>query len=392
MVEHLRAAGLVVLGKTNLSEWANYRSTGSISGWSAVGGLTPNPHDRSRSACGSSSGSGAAVAAGLASLAVGTETDGSIICPAAFCGVVGLKPTLGLVPTAGVIPISRSQDVVGPMTRTVRDAALLLAAMSGHSDAAGLDPAASTTDRMPLIGLRVGLPRVGVWTKDERLNAVVEAAVSVLESLGVTVVDPVQIASLGEIDEADELAVLDHELKVGLAEYLATRPPGGPRSLADLIAFNRDHAEIELALFDQDIFERAEATTGLDAAAYRRGPRALPAGRPHRTAWTPCSPSTTSTPSCMPSADLAFELATENDGGRDEGADYAGGRPSARLRCRPWPAIRCSPSRAGSSTGSRSGSASSAGANSERVLLRLGHAYEMAAFGPAGSAAAFPPQ
>ena len=198
VVEHLRAAGLVVLGKTNLSEWANYRSTHSISGWSAVGGLTRNPHDRSRSAGGSSSGSGAAVAAGLASFAVGTETDGSIICPAAFCGVVGLKPTLGLVPTTGVIPIARSQDVVGPMTRTVRDAALLLAAMIGPSGRGRPRPGGSRgRSRRRCAAYGSGCPAPGSGPSDERVTAVVEAAVAMLESLGATIVDPVEIPSVG---------------------------------------------------------------------------------------------------------------------------------------------------------------------------------------------------
>jgi len=391
VVEHLRAAGLVVLGKTNLSEWANYRSTSSISGWSAVGGLTRNPHDSARSPGGSSSGSGAAVAAGLASLSIGTETDGSIICPAAFCGVVGLKPTLGLVPTAGVIPVAQSQDVVGPMTRTVRDAALLLAAMTGRPDAGALDPSHSGVDRLPLQGARLGLPRDGVWTKDQRVSAAVEAAVAVLASLGATIVDPVAIPSLAEIAAADELTVLDHEVKVGLAAYLASRPPGGPRSLAELIAFNQAFADIELARFDQDIFERAEATTGLDAAVYVAArERCL---RLSRTEGLDAVFARHDLDALvMPSADLAFDLGVGADSDRNEGADYTGDRavgPTSLPAMAGYPMLTVP---CGLVDGLPVGLGLVGLAGHERVLLRIGHAYEMAAFGPTGSAAAFPPQ
>lgn len=394
VVTNLRAAGLLVLGKTNLSEWANYRSTHSISGWSAVGGMTRNPYDHARSPCGSSSGSGAGVAAGLAPLAVGTETDGSIICPAAFCGVVGLKPTLGLVPTAGVIPISRSQDVVGPMTGTVREAALLLAAMSGRPDAGALDPSHSDVDRFPLRGVRLGLPRDGLWTREPRVGSVVEAAVKVLASLGATIIDPVQIPSLAEIDDTDELTVLDHELKVGLAAYLATRAPGGPQTLADLIAFNQAHADVELTLFDQDIFERAEATTGLDAPAYRSA-----RDRCVRISRTEGLDSVFATHDLhalvMPSADLAFSLGPRGDAGpdahRDQGAQYAGGRAVSAtslpsMAGYPMLTVPC-----GLLDGLPVGLGLAGLAGADRVLLRVGHAYEVAAFGPAGAAAALPP-
>ena len=390
VVDHLRAAGLVVLGKTNLSEWANYRSTSSISGWSALGGLTRNPHDSSKSAGGSSSGSGAAVAAGLASFAVGTETDGSIICPAAFCGVVGLKPTLGLVPTTGVIPIARSQDTVGAMTTTVRAAAALLAAMTGHPDP-GFDPSDTEVDRSPLRGVRLGVPRDGIWTSDQRVSATVEAAIAVLLSLGATIVDPVLITSLAEIEEADELTVLDHELKAGLAEYLGTRAPAGPRSLADLIAFNRRFADLELARFDQDIFERAETTTGLDAPAYR-GARER-CVRLSRTEGLDAVFATHDLDALvMPSADLAFDLGLQVVGDRDQRGDYTGERtvgPTSLPAMAGYPMLTVP---CGLVDGLPVGLGLVGLAHHDRVLLRVGHAYELVAFGPAGSAAAFPPQ
>lgn len=392
VVAHLRAAGLVVLGKANLSEWANYRSTSSVSGWSAVGGLTVNPHDRTRSACGSSTGSAAGVAAGLAPLAVGTETDGSIICPAAFCGVVGLKPTLGLVPTTGVIPISASQDVVGPMAGTVRDAALLLAAMTGRPDAGDLDPSHSGVERYPLRGSRLGLPREGLWTRDDRVGALVEAAVAVLASLGATIVDAVVIPSLADIDDADELTVLDHELKVGLATYLATRAQGGPRTLADLISFNRAHPDLELTRFDQDIFERAEATTGLDAAVYRSArARCLMTSRTNGLDAVFAAHDLHAL--VLPSADLAFELGSSDrqDAHRDQGVDYAGGRTVSATSLPAmagYPMLTVPCGRVGELP---VGLGLVGLAHQERVLLRVGHAYELAAFGPAGAAAALPP-
>jgi amidase len=390
VVARVRAAGLVVLGKSNLSEWANYRSTHSISGWSAVGGLTRNPHHPTKSAGGSSSGSGSAVAAGLAPMAVGTETDGSIICPAAFCGIVGLKPTLGLVPTTGVIPIARSQDVVGPMTRTVRDAALLLAAMVGEPGAAGLDPAQSEVDHAPLRGARLGVPRVGVWTSDARVSATVEAAIAVLESLGATIVDPVEIPNLAEIADADELTVLDHEVKAGLADYLATRPPGGPRTLADLIAFNREHADVELSRFDQDIFERAQETTGLDAADYLAA-RARCLRRSRDEGLDVVFAEHRLDALVMPSADLAFDLIPTGDRDRDQGADYTGSRmvgPTSLPAMAGYPMLTVP---CGVVDRLPVGLGFVGRANRERLLLRLGHAYELAAFGSDGSAAAFPP-
>jgi amidase len=276
LVRAIRDAGAVILGKTNLSEWANYRSSTSTSGWSAVGGLTANPHDLARSAGGSSSGSGAAVAAGLAPLAVGTETDGSISCPASLNGVVGVKPTVGLVPRTGVVPIAFSQDTAGPMARTVADAALLLEVMA-CADAAD---AMTARDGRPsgvdyrltarpgrLDGLRIGLPRKALFGYHAGMDAVVQRAIDALDELGAEVVDEVALPGLDSLGDA-EYTVLDHELKDGLFRYLATRADG-PRSLADVIAFNCEHADEELAWFGQELFERAERTAGLDAPEYR---------------------------------------------------------------------------------------------------------------------------
>ena len=276
LVRAIRAAGGVILGKANLSEWANYRSSMSTSGWSAVGGLTANPHDLTRSAGGSSSGSGAAVAAGLAPLAVGTETDGSISCPASLNGVVGVKPTVGLVPRTGVVPIAYSQDTAGPMARTVADAALLLDVMA-CTDAADAMTARGgrpgdadylfTTRPGRLDGLRIGLPRKALFGYHAGMDAVVQRAVDELAELGAGIVDDVGLPGLDSLGDA-EYTVLDHELKDGLFRYLATRSDG-PRSLAELIAFNREHADEELAWFGQELFERAEGTAGLDAQVYR---------------------------------------------------------------------------------------------------------------------------
>ncbi|RYF89686.1 MAG: amidase, partial [Caulobacteraceae bacterium] len=246
VVARLRTAGVVILGKANLSEWANIRSSTSISGWSAVGGQTRNPYDPARSPCGSSSGSGAGVAAGLAWAAIGTETDGSITCPAAVNGLVGLKPTVGLVSRSGIVPISASQDTAGPMTTTVRDAADLLTAMAGSDPA---DPAtkeadarradyAVTLDAGALKGRRIGVMRYAAGFHGET-DVAFEAALTVLRNQGAVLVD---IAAFPQSDDlgAAELTILLTELKVGLADYLATTDPARVpvRTLADIIAFN----------------------------------------------------------------------------------------------------------------------------------------------------------
>ena len=258
LVRRLRDAGMVVLGKTNLSEWANIRDPHSTSGWSAQGGLTRNPYALNRTAWGSSSGSGAAVAARLAAFAVGTETDGSITAPAAACGVVGLKPTVGLVPTEGVVPISWSQDAPGPMALTVADAAALLDVMAGTSTAEDLEAGVR--------GRRVGVPR-DLWGYSAAADAAAERALTLLSAAGAEIVERITMPALKDFDEDGELTLLLVELKVGLAKYLATRD-AEVKTLADVIAFNRSHGDDELAWFGQELFERAEQTEGVASAAY----------------------------------------------------------------------------------------------------------------------------
>lgn len=261
LVRRLREAGCVVLGKTNLSEWANFRGSASSSGWSAYGGLTRNPYALNRSAGGSSSGSGAAVAAGIADLAIGTETNGSIVCPAALNGIVGLKPTVGLIPQQGIVPLSHSQDTAGPMTKTVRQAAALLTVLTGG----GTDYEAHCLGE-DLRGVRIGVPRGPLWGYSIGLDQATEDALSLLSKAGATIVDKLSLPSPGSED--DQIAILTHEMKVDVAAYLATRRPGGPRTLADLIAFNKAHADVELRYFGQELFERSEETEGLDSALY----------------------------------------------------------------------------------------------------------------------------
>ena len=273
LVARLRSAGAVILGKTNLSEWANIRSSNSISGWSAVGGQVRNPYALDRNPCGSSSGSASAVAAGMARLAIGTETDGSITCPAAINGIVGLKPTVGLVSRTHIIPISHSQDTAGPMAASVREAADLLSAIAGtdpddsatvQADRRKTDYSASL-DANSLKGKRIGVMR---FASGFGTDAAFETALAVLREGGATLVE------IKEFDDsaigANELNVLLSELKVGIADYLRGSPAAIPvRSLADLIAFNKTHLESEMWLFGQDTFERAEETKGLDDPAYK---------------------------------------------------------------------------------------------------------------------------
>jgi amidase len=276
LVARLRAAGAVILGKTNLSEWANIRSSASSSGWSARGGQTRNPHALDRNPCGSSSGSGAAVAADLCTVAVGTETDGSIVCPSNACGIVGIKPTVGLVSRTGIIPISRTQDTAGPMARTVADAALLLSAIAGP------DPRDSVTagsagraapdytaflDPDALRGARLGVVR-GMFGGNPQVLRVMDEALAVLRDLGAELVDPVAFPTQGQFDDA-EYEVLLYEFKAGLAEYLATRgPEAGVRTLADVIAFNERQRGREMPFFGQDIFHAAEEKGPLTEPAY----------------------------------------------------------------------------------------------------------------------------
>jgi amidase len=261
LVERLRDAGAVLLGKTNLSEWANFRSTRSSSGWSAIGGQCRNPYATDRSPCGSSSGSGVAVSANLCAAAIGTETDGSIVCPSSLSGIVGIKPTVGLVAGAGIVPISHTQDTAGPMARTVADAAALLAAVAERDVAFAPDPGA-------LRGARIGVARNMAGYHD-RVDALFEDALAAIRGLGAEVIDPADVPHATDLEDP-ELEVLLFEFKAGLADYLATRSSGSPRTLADVIAFNEAHRDRELALFGQELFARAEAKGPLTDDAYRK--------------------------------------------------------------------------------------------------------------------------
>jgi amidase len=272
VVARLRAAGAVIVGKANLSEWANFRSTHSTSGWSSVGGQTKNPHALDRNPCGSSSGTAAAVAAGLAVAGVGTETNGSIVCPASANGIVGIKPTLGWVAGAGIVPIAASQDTAGPMARTVADAAALYAAMI-EPGAEGVPPEVATrlheaAQARDLTGLRIGVVR-GISTFDPGVEAIYERAIADLAALGAEIVDPVALPPRASYAEA-ELTVLLAEFKAGLDAYLAATGPEVPvKSLADLVAFNRAHADRVMPHFGQERLEQALAAKGLDDPDYR---------------------------------------------------------------------------------------------------------------------------
>jgi amidase len=272
----LREAGAVLIGKTNLSEWANFRSTRSSSGWSGRGGQVKHPYVLDRNPCGSSSGTGTSIAANLATIGIGTETDGSIICPSSICGLVGLKPTVGLVSRSGIIPISASQDTAGPMTRTVRDAALVLQAIAGR------DPRDSATanapERVPdylsglkpeaLNGARIGVAR-NLAGFHPRVDAAFETALAALRTAGAVLIDPVTVPNVGKYDEA-ELTVLLYEFKDGLNRYLASRGSTVKyRTLAELIAYNREHAAQEMPWFAQELFEQAEAKGPITDTAYR---------------------------------------------------------------------------------------------------------------------------
>jgi amidase len=274
LVARLRAAGAIIVGKTNLSEWANIRSTRSISGWSAVGGQTRNPWALDRNPCGSSSGSGAAVAAGLVRLAIGTETDGSVTCPASINGIVGLKPTVGLVSRTHIVPISHNQDTAGPMTASVREAAELLSVIAGSDPA---DPATAEADHRKtdyaahldlnsLKGARLGVMR---FASGFGTDTAFETALAILRERGAILVD------IKKFDDRDigknENLVLQTELKADIAKYLQGSPaPNGPRTLADLIAFNKAHAQQEMSLFGQEYFEQSEKAKGLDDSTYKK--------------------------------------------------------------------------------------------------------------------------
>ncbi|HET8826988.1 MAG TPA: amidase [Terriglobales bacterium] len=275
VAQRLREAGAVILGKTNLSEWANIRSSHSTSGWSGRGGLTRNPYALDRNPCGSSSGSGAATSANFCTVAVGTETDGSIVCPSSSNGLVGIKPTVGLVSRRGIIPISHSQDTAGPMARTVRDAAILLGVLAGS------DPADSATvdadskkqkdytqflDPNGLKSARIGVARKYFGFSDA-VDKLMNDVIAEMKSAGAEIVDPADLESHGKFDDS-ELTVLLYELKADLNAYLAARPDAQVKTLSDVIAFNDKNKEKEMPYFGQDMFVKAQAKGSLSDKEY----------------------------------------------------------------------------------------------------------------------------
>ncbi|MEO6037042.1 MAG: amidase [Saprospiraceae bacterium] len=275
IVQRLREAGAVLLGKTNLSEWANFRSTSSSSGWSSRGGQTKNPVVLARNPCGSSAGSGAAVAANLGAVAVGTETDGSVIAPASFCGIVGLKPTVGLLSRSGIIPISATQDTAGPMARTVRDAAILLSAMTGSDPADGSTAASAgkvaadyTTflDKNSLSGKRIGVEKSQL-TGHENVVALFKAALDVLQKAGATLVEIDLLKETAPLGDA-EFEMMQFEFKDGLNRYLAAARDAKVKSLAEVIAFNNANAEKTMPFFKQEILEMSEKKGPLTDKVY----------------------------------------------------------------------------------------------------------------------------
>src|SRR5215212_4933669 len=287
VVKQLRDAGALLLGKTNMSEWANFRSSHSSSGWSARGGQCRNPYDLHVSPCGSSSGSAVAIAASLATVAVGTETDGSIVCPASVNSVVGIKPTLGLVSRSGVVPIAHSQDTVGPFGRTVGDAVALLGVLTGADpqDVATMndgespswrrDSAGHTADYSQYLdpeglrGARIGVPRTVYWGNSEKSDAIAEAALALMRQLGAEIVDPADIPTAeAMMEEPGELEILLYEFKHDLDAYLAERNDPTIYSLDDLIQFNEEHTGEELRYFGQEHFRQAQEKGPLTDPVY----------------------------------------------------------------------------------------------------------------------------
>jgi amidase len=276
VAKKLRDAGAVILGKTNLSEWANFRSTKSSSGWSGRGGQTRNPYALDRNPCGSSSGSGVAVAANLCAAAIGTETDGSVVCPSSANSLVGIKPTVGLVSRAGIIPIAHSQDTAGPMTRTVTDAAIILGALTGEDprdsmtkDSRGksLTDYTKFLDKDGLRGMRLGVVRKN-FGFNERVDKLMNDAIAEMKRRGAVFVDPADIPTSGKFDDS-EFEVLLYEFKADLNAYLAGLGPQAPvRSLKDVIAFNERNRDREMPFFGQDIMEKAQAKGPLTSKAY----------------------------------------------------------------------------------------------------------------------------
>ena len=274
LAQKLRETGAVILGKTNLSEWANIRSSHSSSGWSGRGGQTRNPFVLDRNPCGSSSGSGAATSANLCALAVGTETDGSVVCPSSANGLVGIKPTLGLISRAGIIPIAHSQDTAGPMARTLRDAAILLGALAGVDErdgatTAGKGKAAADytkfLDPDGLRGARIGVARKYFGFSDT-VDRLVNDLIAEIKRQGAEIIDPADLPSHGQFNDT-EFTVLQYELKADLNAYLKSRP-GAPASLKDIIDFNERNREKEMPYFGQDVFLKAEAKGPLTEKEY----------------------------------------------------------------------------------------------------------------------------
>jgi amidase len=278
IVKRLQDAGAVILGKTNLSEWANFRSTHSTSGWSGRGGQTKNPYALDRNPCGSSSGSGVAVSANLCAIAIGTETDGSIVCPSSSNGIVGIKPTLGLVSRSGIVPIAHSQDTAGPMARTVRDAAILLGILAGADKE---DPATKEgrrrlkadytqfLDPAGLKGARIGVARKFFGFND-KVDELMNSAIDAMRKSGAVIVDPADLPTHGKFDDS-ELEVLLYEFKADLNKYLARLGPAAPfKSLKDLIDFNEKNKDKEMPYFGQELFIKAEAKGPLTSAGYKK--------------------------------------------------------------------------------------------------------------------------
>ena len=278
VAQRLREAGAVILGKTNLSEWANFRSTHSTSGWSGRGGLTHNPYVLDRNACGSSSGTGAGIAANLAAIGVGSETDGSVVCPSSASALVGIKPTLGLISRAGIIPIAHSQDTAGPMARSVTDAAILLGvlaavdprdAITARSRGKAESDYTKSLDANGLHGARIGVARKFFGFSDH-VDRLMTEAIEVMKKLGAIIVDPADMATTGKYDDT-ETEVLKYELKADLNKYLAGLAPNvKSRTLADLIKFNEENRDREMPYFGQELFEQSQKKGPLTSEAYRK--------------------------------------------------------------------------------------------------------------------------
>ncbi|HVS82674.1 MAG TPA: amidase [Pyrinomonadaceae bacterium] len=277
VAKKLREAGAVILGKTNLSEWANFRSSHSTSGWSGRGGQTKNPYVLDRNPCGSSSGTGAAVAANLAAIGVGTETDGSVVCPSNANSLVGIKPTLGLISRAGIVPIAHSQDTAGPMCRSVTDAAILLGALAGadsRDDATNAGAGKSFSDYTRFLdanglkGARIGIHRKGFGFNDA-VDKLMNDCIDIIRKRGAIIVDPADIPTQGKFDDS-ELEVLLYEFKADLNSYLASLGPRAPvKSLKEIIDFNEQYRDREMPYFGQDLFIKAQAKGPLTDKAYR---------------------------------------------------------------------------------------------------------------------------